>query len=194
MKKFFTKKLIVVVLLLLVAVGAGTYFLVFNKSNNDSGNKVITEIKVDNLLGYLGGESDYSKFNALVGMFDSSKYLLKNEAGLEPALIIFAPNNQAFEQEDMKPFDSMGAESREKIKLYHMAKIYPADSNSKADLELKEKQKIVTLGGRELLVAKDADMTTITDAKGRDAEVSTKYAVSSKGDRIYFIDKVLLLQ
>lgn len=196
MKKIFKNKVFIFLLIILILSGggAGAYFLIYKKKNTTTASVEQKEIKVDNLLGYIGSQSDYSKFNTLVGMFESGKYLTKNDAGLEPGLIIFAPDNSAFAKDDMKPFDSMSATARDQIKLYHMTKIYPSAVGAAADLSLKDGQKIITLAGRELTVKKTETTTTITDGKGRDAVVSNKYAVSAKGDRIYFVDSVLLFQ
>lgn len=195
MKKLFKSKVfIVLIILILIVGGAGTYFFVFKSKKSTSTTVGQKEIKVDNLLGYLGSETNYSKFNELVGMFDSVKYLVKNTEGLDPSLMIFAPSNDAFSKEDMKPFELINASARDQVRLYHMAKIYPSAAGSQANLELTNGQKINTLSGRELTVTKTDTSFTITDGKGRDAKVSSKYAVSPKGDRIYFIDNVLLFQ
>ena len=196
MKSLFGNKIFIIGLIFVLLAGAGgAYFFIYKKdgaTSQDASRK--TEVKVDSLFGYIGSESNYSKFNTLVGMFDSSKYLTKNEAGLEPSLMVFAPNNEAFSKDDMKPFDSLNALSREKVRLYHMAKIYPLSQGVAASLELADGQKIVTLSGKDLLVKKTDASITIIDGKGRDAIVSQKYAVSAKGDRIYFINNVLLFQ
>lgn len=195
MKKLFSKKVLLVILLVLMIGGSSTYLFVFKKTGSENNsNSEQTEIKVDSLMGYIGGESNYSKFNTLVGMFDSGKYLTENEAGLEPSLIVFAPNNSAFSKEEMKPFESLGADSKDKIKLYHMAKVYPEAQGASPSLELSDGKSIQTLLGRELLVKKQEDGFVIIDGKGREAAVDKKFATSNKGDRIYFIDNVLLFQ
>lgn len=195
MKKIFNKKtLIVALIILLVGGGVSSYLFIFKKSNNNSSTQANAEFKVDSVFGYIGSEANYSKFNALVGMFDSAKYLVKNEAGLEPSLVIFAPENNAFEKSDMKAFDTLSASGRDQLKLYHIARLYPATAGASANLDLTDGQKIQTLAGKEVIVKKEANNITITDGKGRQANVSAKYASSSKGDRIYFIDSVLLFQ
>lgn len=195
MKKIFKNKLFIISLILVVLGGvAGTYLFVLKPKDSTNTSIEQKEIKVDNLLGYIGSESSYSKFNALIGMFDSSKYLTKNEEGLEPSLLVFAPSNDAFSDEDMKPFESINAAAREQVKLYHMAKIYPSAVGAQANLELSDGMKIVTLSGRDLTIKKSDSNFIVTDGKGRDALVSSKYAISNKGDRIYFIDNVLLFQ
>jgi len=196
MKKFFSKKILVVILLLLfIGGGAAAYLMVFKKSDSTKQlNAEQTEIKVDSLIGYIGSQSNYSKFNTLVGMFDFSKYLTKNESGLEPSLVIFAPNNNAFSKDDMKPFETLSADSKDKIKLYHMAKAYPDVLGAKPNLELVDGKSFQTLVGREITVKKRDNGYIVIDGKGREAFVDSKYATSSKGDRIYFIDNVLLFQ
>jgi uncharacterized surface protein with fasciclin (FAS1) repeats len=151
-------------------------------------------MKVETIFGYIGSETSYSKFNALVGMFDSEKYLVKNDSGLEPSIIVFAPENSAFDKSDMKPFDTLSSSSRDMLKLYHIARIYPASSTVSASLELVDGQKIPTLAGKELTIKKTDSKIVVIDGKGREANVNAMYAITPKGDRIYFIDSVLLFQ
>lgn len=195
MKKFFGNKIVLIVLAVLaIGGGAGAFVLLSGGSEKQQDPAAPKVNKIDTVFGYLGSESSYSKFNGLVGMFDSAKYLTKNEANLEPSLIVFAPNNEAFNKEDMKPFDSLAVAAKDQIKLYHIATIFPENVTAAANLELTDGRKIKTLLGRELTIMNKKGVTTITDGKGRDALVSRDYAVSNKGDRIYFIDKVLLFQ
>lgn len=194
MKKLFRKKVLLILLAITLLGGGAVYFFVFRDTASNSINAEPVEIKVDTVFGYIGSESTYSRFNNLIGMFDSAKYLAKNETGLEPSLIVFAPSNDAFDKEDAKPLDNASASSREQIKLYHLARVYPSTETTNPNLELTDGQKIVTLSGRELFVSKKDDFFMVTDAKGREATVSKRYATSAKGDRIYFIDQVLLFQ
>jgi len=196
MKRIFSKKvLLILIILALIGAGAGAgYFFIIRNSGGNSINTEPTEVKVDTVFGYIDSESTYSRFNTLVGMFESEKYLTNNEAGLSPSLIIFAPNNDAFDKDDAKLLDSINANGREQIKLYHIAKIYPLSETETSNLELADGQKIVTLSGRELLISKNQTNFVVTDAKGREANVAKRYASSTKGDRIYFIDQVLLFQ
>lgn len=194
MKKLFRKKIILVVLAVLLIGGGAGYFFLFRNSGGTGSVVEPTEIKVDTVFGYIGSESTYSRFNTLVGMFETEKYLTKNDDGLSPSLIVFAPTNEAFEKDDVKPLETLNSVGKDQIKLYHMAKIYPASTTESAKVELSDGQKITTLSGREIFISKKADSFIVTDAKGREAKVSKKYAVSPKGDRIYFIDQVLLFQ
>lgn len=195
MKKFFKKKVVLILLVILLAgSGVAGYILFFNNSSGSTKTETVTELKVDSLFGYLGTETNYSKFNALVGMFDSAKYLVKNEAGLDPSLIVFAPGNAAFEKTELKVLESMNMSGRDQIKLYHIARVYPSAAGVSANLELADGQKVQTLLNREIVVKKDAQKTYLIDGKGRQANISSKYATTSKGDRIYFIDNVLLFQ
>lgn len=194
MKKLFGKKVVIILIFIALLGGGATYWFVLKPSSKPTKQEGPIITKVDSVFGYIGAESTYSKFNSLVGMFDSGKYLVKNQAGLEPSLIVFAPNNDAFAKEDMKPFDSLPLASRDQIKLYHMAVIYPEAQGQSANLELTDGKKIKTILGRELIVNKKGDNVTITDGKGRETSVSNNYAVSAKGDRVYYLDKVLLFQ
>lgn len=194
MKKLFRKKVLLILLAITLLGGGAVYFFVFRDSTTSNTTAEPTEIKVDTVFGYIGSESNYSRFNTLIGMFDSTKYLTKNDAGLAPSLIVFAPDNEAFDKDDAKPLDSINASGREQIKLYHLAKIYPASETVGPDLELTDGQKIVTLSGRELFISKKENNFVVTDAKGREASVAKRYAISAKGDRIYFVDQVLLFQ
>lgn len=194
MKKFFGKKLVILLIIIALLGGGATYWFLLKPSTKSDTQKGPVITKIDSLFGYIGAESTYSKFNTLVGMFDSGKYLEKNQAGLEPSLIVFAPNNEAFASDEMKPFDALPLAARDQIKLYHMAVVYPEAQGQTANLELSDGRKIKTLLGRELLISKKGEVVTITDGKGRDATVSSNYAVSAKGDRVYSINKVLLFQ
>lgn len=196
MKKLFGKKnLIISLLFVLLGGGVAGYFLIFNKNNSDAdSSQTSKEIKIESIFGYIGTEANYSKFNALVGMFDSAKYLVSNDSGLEPSLIVFAPQNSAFDASDMKPYDSLSSGSRDMLKLYHMARVYPANETVNANLELVDGQKVLMLAGKEIIVKKIDSKTVIIDGKGRQANVDPKYATTPKGDRIYFIDTVLLFQ
>ena len=195
MKKIFKSKIFIAVIILLVlGGGVGAYFFVFKDKKTASTTVETKEMKVDSLLGYIGSEGSYSKFNTLLGMFDSAKYLTKNTDGLEPSLLIFAPNNDAFSKDDMKPYDALSSAAKEQIKLYHLAKIYPSSASSQANLELSDGKKVTTLAGKELTIKKSDSVFYVLDGKGRQANISVKYAVTSKGDRIYFVDSVLLFQ
>lgn len=195
MKKFFGNKLVLILLAVLVIGGGVGAFVLYSGGSEKQQDPTAPKVnKIDTVFGYLGSESNYSKFNGLVGMFDSAKYLAKNEANLEPSLVVFAPNNEAFNKEDMKPFDSLAVAAKDQIKLYHMATVFPENATTAANLELTDGRKIKTLLGRELIVINKDGAIKITDGKGRDASVSRDYALSNKGDRIYFIDNVLLFQ
>lgn len=194
MKKFFGKKIVIIAVVSTLLISVAVFWFVLRPSSKPSAQQGPTITKVDSVFGYIGAESTYSKFNSLVGMFDSAKYLVKNEAGLEPSLLVFAPNNDAFAKDEMKPFESLPLTARDQIKLYHIAVVYPDAQGQSADLNLTDGKKIKTLLGRELLVSKKDDSITITDGKGREITVSNNYAVSSKGDRVYYLDKVLLFQ
>lgn len=194
MKKIFSKKILLIVLTLVLLGGGAGYVFIFRDSTTNNVSTEPTEIKVDTVFGYIGSESSYSRFNTLIGMFDSTKYLTKNDAGLVPSLIVFAPINEAFDKDDAKPLDNINANGREQIKLYHLAKVYPASETQGANLELTDGQKIVTLSGKELFISKKENNLVVTDAKGREANIAKRYATSAKGDRIYFIDQVLLFQ
>lgn len=195
MKKFFGNKLVLILLAVLVIGGGVGAFVLYSGGSEKQQDPTAPKVnKIDTVFGYLGSESNYSKFNGLVGMFDSAKYLAKNEANLEPSLVVFAPNNEAFNKEDMKPFDSLAVAAKDQIKLYHMAAVFPENATTAANLELTDGRKIKTLLGRELIVINKDGAIKITDGKGRDASVSRDYALSNKGDRIYFIDNMLLFQ
>ena len=181
-------------LILVLGAGVAGFALLRGESGESEGTTAPKVNKIDTVFGYIGAESNYSKFNNLIGMFDSGKYLTKNEANLEPSLIVFAPSNSAFDKEDMKPFELLTATAKDQVKLYHMATIFPENATSTANLELTDGRKIKTLLGRELTATVKNGMVYITDGKGRDSAVSKDYAVSNKGDRIYFIDQVLLFQ
>lgn len=195
MKKIFGKKIILILLIILLAGGGVAAYILLNRDGTekiDSSAPVVN--KIDTVFGYLGSESNYSKFNGLVGMFDSAKYLVKNDANLEPSLIVFAPSNDAFNKEEMKPFDSLSVAAKDQLKLYHMATVFPESETVSANLDLNDGRKIKTLVNRELTISNKNSVIKIIDGKGREALVSKDYAVSSKGDRIYFIDSVLLFQ
>lgn len=195
MKKIFGNKIVLIILaVLLIGGGVGAFVLLSGGSEKQQDLAAQKINKIDTVFGYIGAESNYSKFNNLIGMFDSGKYLTKNEANLEPSLIVFAPNNNAFDKDDMKPFESLTAAAKDQVKLYHMATIFPENATTTANLELTDGRKIKTLLGRELTVTIKNGTVYITDGKGRDSTVSKDYAVSNKGDRIYFVDQVLLFQ
>lgn len=195
MKKFFGNKIVLIILaVVLIGGGAGAFLLLRGSSDKQQDPTAPKVNQIDTVFGYLGSESNYSKFNGLVGMFDSAKYLAKNDANLEPSLIVFAPNNDAFNQDELKPFESLTVAAKDQLKLYHMATVFPENATTAANLELSDGRKIKTLLGRELTVTNKDGKVTITDGKGRDALVNRDYALSNKGDRIYFIDNVLLFQ
>lgn len=195
MKKILLKKkLLLIIAFLVVSSSAIAYVFIKGDSSTSDGTSGPKITQVETLFGYIGAESDYSKFNSLIGMFDSSKYMVENEAGLEPSLVVFAPNNDAFNQEELKPFDAMTLSAKDQVKLYHIATIYPDSPEASVNLELSDDRVIKTLSGRELTVTKKNNNVVLIDGKGRESTVSKDYAVSPKGDRIYFIDKVLLFQ
>ena len=80
------------------------------------------------------------------------------------------------------------------MRLYHAAIFYPNVDGTGPDLSLSKDQKIKTLSGRELLVSKVGSHFVLTDAKARAAKVDLTYQSDTKGNRLYFIDSVLLLQ
>lgn len=195
MKKIFGKKIVLILLIISLVGGGAAAFIILNGDSTEKIDNSAPKVnKIETVFGYLGSESNYSKFNSLVGMFDSAKYLVKNDANSEPSLIVFAPSNDAFNKEEMKPFDSLSIAAKDQLKLYHMAIVYPENGTTPADLELSDGRKIKTLVNRELTITSKNGMTKIIDGKGREALVSKDYAVSSKGDRVYFIDNVLLFQ
>ena len=200
MKRLSKKKLgILIAVILLVGGAAAGYFLVLKKDSGPQDSDTVSaptkEKKVQNLFTYVSEEGSLSDFNAfLTSGTDLAAKVTANAAGALPQYILFAPSNEAFADAEVAPLAALAEPLKDELRQYHMVLLFPDANGTAPSLELTEGQRLSTVSGRELLIKKAGKKLVVVDAKGREAEIRSDYAVSDNGDRLYFIDKVLLLQ
>lgn len=195
-----SKKSLLLLLPIVLLAGGLAYFVIWTGNKNNSAlegsGKVnqITEVKVSDVLLQLTENASLKQFGDFMSATDLSTKFVADSNGALPKLVLFAPSNSAFNDDEVTPLDSTTEPAKEELRLYHAAIFYPAADGVAPDLSLSADQKIKTLAGRELTVTKTGSHFALTDAKGRVAKVDLTYQADSKGNRLYFIDSVLLLQ
>lgn len=200
MKGRFTKKKLLVAGLLFLLVaggGAGYWFFLRGDEAAPQTNEVVVsdEKKVTDLFQELSADSDYSKFYAFItGGTELTDKLVADANGQTPRYQLFAAPNDAFDAADVSGFETLTPAANDEFRQYYSA-VYPADATGNpADLSLKDGQVITTIGGHQLHVKQHGKKFVVVDMKGREATVEKKYAVDASGNRLYYIDSLLLLQ
>ncbi|MEK7471920.1 MAG: hypothetical protein AAB624_01600 [Patescibacteria group bacterium] len=195
-----SKKSLLLLIPIVVLAGGLAYFVLWTGNKNDSALddassvNQIKEVKVADILLQLSENASLKQFGDFMSATDLSTKLVVDTAGVLPKLMLFAPSNAAFKKDEMIPLASTPEPAKEDLRLYHAAIFYPNVDGTGPDLSLSKDQKIKTLSGRELLVSKVGSHFVLTDAKARAAKVDLTYQSDTKGNRLYFIDSVLLLQ
>lgn len=195
-----SKKSLLLLIPVVLLAGALAYFVIWTGYKNDSAfdkaNNVnqIKQVKVSDILLALKENQNLKQFGDFMLATDLSTKLVANAEGLLPKLVLFAPSNAAFKKTDIAPLSSTPEPAKEELRLYHAAIFYPISATVGPDLSLSVGQKIKTLSGREILVSKTGSHFVLTDAKGRTAKVDLTYLSDEAGNRLYFVDSVLLLQ
>lgn len=195
-----SKKSLLLLLPIILLAGALAYFVIWTGVKNDSAldkasslNQV-KEVKATDILLALKENASLKQFGDFMSATDLSTKLVVNAAGATPLLVLFAPSNAAFKATDVTPLASTPEPAKEELRLYHAAIFYPSATGTAPDLTLSADQRILTLSGRELLVSRTGSRFVLTDAKGRTTKVDLTYLKDEKGNRLYYIDSVLLLQ
>lgn len=193
------KSLLLLLPVILLAAGL-VYFIIWTGNKNDaaldesSSQNQVKEVSVPDVQLALSENINLKEFGDFMSATDLSVKLTANAAGALPKLILFAPSNAAFKKADMAPLASTPEPAKEELRLYHGAIFYPTADGTGPDLSLSVDQKIKTLSGREIMVSKKGSHFYLTDVKGRIAKVDLTYLKDDSGNRLYFIDSVLLLQ
>ena len=195
-----SKKSLLLLIPVVLLAGGLVYFVIWTGNKNDSAldesssvNQV-KEVSVPDIQLALKDNANLKEFGDFMSATDLSTKLVANASGALPKLVLFAPNNAAFKKADLAPLASTPEPSKEELRLYHAAIFYPTADGTGPDLTLSVDQKVKTLSGRELLVSKKGSHFYLTDAKARTAKVDLTYLKDDSGNRLYFIDSVLLLQ
>lgn len=189
------KHWIIIVALVLAAAGAG--FFIIRSGDDDTEMEevaVSVETKVADIFAVIGQDETYSGFKDFLGDVNFATDSVANEAGVTPKLVVFAPNNAAFEKDDVTALKDVPAAVKNELRTYHAAALLPAADGTGPNMDLSDGQKIATLSGRELHVKKVGSKVYLVDVKGREAAVSASYSTDDAGNRLYTIDSVLLLQ
>ena len=136
------------------------------------------------LAGSLAGASDFSTLQtALVasGLADQAK-------GAGP-YTVFAPSNAAFDKLPAGTLQTLTQASNKKMLSGILA--YHVVSGNVMAADLKDGQKIKTVGGGTLTVKKQGNAVMLTDAKGGSAMVTTADIQTTNGT-VHAIDSVLM--
>lgn len=195
-----SKKSLLLLIPIVLLAGGLAYFVIWTGNKNDSAldkaNNVnqVKEVKVTDIVLALTENASLKQFGDFMSATDLSTKLVANAAGAVPKLVLFAPSNAAFKKTDVAPLAATPEPAKEELRLYHGAIFYPSAEGIAPDLTLSAGQKISTLAGREILVSKVGSRFVLTDAKGRTAKVDLTYLKDDSGNRLYYIDSVLLLQ
>ena len=198
-----SKKTWLVILGVVVLIGGGyavwKYVLQDSDSNQDTAEVAPPkEVKTDDVFVYVSTDKDMASFNEYVTGLAVQEKVTEQSAGLPEGktakVLIFAPSNEAFESEDAKMLANVPTALTDELRYYYYAMFVPSADGSEPSLELTEGMRLVMLNGRELFVSKKKGAFIVTDAKGREMKVSSRYVVDANGNRIYVIDNVLLLQ
>lgn len=190
MKKFSLgkKKSIVLLVALLVVGAAGAGYWFYYRPNHSTSDSLplATPKKVASIEEYIKTDKAASTFQAI-----TADVAVTNASGGEkPMLMIFAPLNKAFEGDELKSFSSLDTTAQAEIKQYH----YVTMAMAGASKGLSDGMHLNTMAGRELLVKTDGANTYLIDTKGRMAKVSKAYVDDQAGNRLYYIDNVMLIQ
>jgi uncharacterized surface protein with fasciclin (FAS1) repeats len=195
-----SKKSLLLLIPVVLLAGALVYFVIWTGNKNDSAldesssQNQVKEISVPDIQLALKENASLKEFGDFMSATDLSTKLVANSAGALPKLVLFAPSNAAFKKDEIAPLASTPEPAKEELRLYHGAIFYPAADGTGPDLTLSVGQKIKTLSGREIMVSKKGSHFVLTDVKGRTATVDLTYFKDDSGNRLYFIDTVLLLQ
>lgn len=193
------KSLLLLIPVVILAAGL-VYFVIWTGNKNDaaldgsSSVNQVKEVSVPSVLLALTENANLKEFGNFMSATDISSKLVVNSAGVLPKLILFAPSNTAFKKTEAAPLASTPEPAKEELRLYHAAILYAAADGTGPDLSLSVGQKIKTLSGREIIVSKKGSHFILTDVKGRTSKVDLTYLKDDSGNRLYFIDSVLLLQ
>lgn len=196
MKRLFTsKKFLLILLLAVVAAAVAGYFLLRKSESNTPQEEAIQqEVKADDLFAYLESDEKYSTFFEALELTDFTEKLAPKAPGLDPSFIIFAPDNDVYKSDEMKPYAALSAALKAELAQYHVVILHPATAEEKPSLELTDGKVLTTAAGREIIVKKVKNATVLIDVKGRQVKPVGRYVVDPKGNRIYFTDSALLLQ
>ncbi len=195
-----SKKSLLLLIPVVLLAGGLIYFIIWTGNKNDSAldkagsQNQVKEVKVTDIILALKENASLKQFGDFMSATDLSTKLVANATGATPKLVLFAPSNAAFKGTDVTPLASTPEPAKEELRLYHAAIFYPSAEGVAPDLTLSDGQKITTLAGRELFVSKSGSHFVLTDAKGRTSKVDLIYLKDDKGNRLYYIDSVLLLQ
>ena len=194
-----SKKSLLLLLPVVILAAGLVYFIIWSGQKttdalDNAKTEPVKEVKVDDILLTLKENKTLSEFNTFLGVADFGSRTVANEAGELPKLIVFAPTNAAFKKSDIAPLAVTPEPAKDELRFYHAAILYPAADGTSPSLDLAEGQNIQTLINRQLQVKKNGSSFILVDAKGRQAKVDRTYMTDKNGNRLYFIDSVLLLQ
>lgn len=186
-------------LLALLAVGGGAYAQTNNterpasvgtmpttmgSSSTNRPTEATSKATNKDLADNLAGASDFSTLQtALVasGLADQAK-------GAGP-YTIFAPSNAAFDKLPAGTLEKLTQPANKKMLAGILA--YHVVQGNVMAADLKDGQKIKTVGGGTLTVRKQGDAVMLTDAKGGSAMVTTADIQATNGT-VHAIDSVLM--
>ncbi len=186
-------------LLALLAVGGGAYAQTNNterpaspgttpttmgSSSTNRPTQATSKATDKSLAENLAGASDFSTLQtALVasGLADQAK-------GAGP-YTVFAPSNAAFDKLPSGTLETLTQPANKKM-LAGILSYHVVQGNVMA-ADLKDGQKIKTVGGGTLTVRKQGDAVMLTDAKGGSAMVTTADIQATNGT-VHAIDSVLM--